>query len=74
MGLKSSIGRAAAGCILAFGAMLIGVGGGVATAAGDTTINCQPIQPGDYNPQPGVYTHRCEVLTDGGVMVESFHA
>ncbi|MFD6673203.1 hypothetical protein ACFWDA_02335 [Rhodococcus zopfii] len=73
MSLKSSIGRAAAGCILAFGAMLIGVGG-VATAAADTTINCQPIQPGHYNPQPGVYTHRCEVLTDGGVMVESFHA
>lgn len=71
---KSSIGRVAAGCVLAFGAMVIGVGGGVATAMADTTINCQPIQPGDYNPNPGAFTHRCEVLTDGGTLVESFHA
>ncbi|MFD6675381.1 hypothetical protein ACFWDA_13545 [Rhodococcus zopfii] len=75
MRLKSAIGRVAAGCALAFGAMAIGVGGGAGTAVANTTsINCLPIQPGDYNPNPGVYTHRCSVLTDGGMIVESFFA
>lgn len=73
MRVRSSIGRVAAGCVLAFGAMVIGVGGGIATAGADTmTIDCVPLQPGDYNPKPGVYTHRCNTWSQGGMMIESF--
>lgn len=43
------------------------------TAASPTTINCQPIQAGSYNPKPGVYTHRCTVISQRGMMVETFY-
>ncbi|MFE0750687.1 hypothetical protein [Gordonia sp. NPDC058843] len=46
---------------------------GAPTSASPTTINCQPISSGSYNPKPGVYTHRCTVISQRGMLVETFY-